>query len=182
MKKQGNKRGYMGKTVRILIAVFCLLSASIPAFAAEEQQLVGQTSTDKKSDSPAVENSGNSIDQAIDSARQKIKEDPSSLKDKTGLGYLLLKKGSLAEAEKVFDEVLEVNGNYHEAMTGKGIVLSRMGKDQEAEEVLQNALQLNPNPVRTYYELGLLYEKRGDFAQANTEYKKGIEKFKQGRK
>ena len=172
----------MGKAVRIMIVVFCLLSASILSFAEEEQQLVGPTSINEKSDSPAVENLGNSIDQAIDSARQKIKEDPSSLKDKTVLGYLLLKKGSLEEAGKVFDEVLEVNGNYHEALTGKGIVLSRMGKDQEAEEVLQNALQLNPNPVRTYYELGLLYEKRGDFVQANTEYKKGIEKFKQGRK
>lgn len=172
----------MGKAVRIMIVVFCLLSASILSFAEEDQQLVGQTSINEKSDSPAVENPGNSIDQAIDSARQKIKEDPSSLKDKTALGYLLLKKGSLEEAGKVFDEVLEVNGNYHKALTGKGIVLSRMGKDQEAEEVLQNALQFNPNPVRTYYELGLLYEKRGDFVQANTEYKKGIEKFKQGRK
>ena len=172
----------MGKVVRIIIVVFCLLSAAVLSFAEEGQQLVGQASISEKSDSPAVENPGNSLDQAIDSARQKVKEDPSSLKDKTALGYLLLKKGSLEEAGKVFDEVLEVKGNYHEAMTGKGISLSRMGKDQEAEEVLKNALQLNPNPVRTYYELGLLYEKRGDFVQANTEYKKGIEKFKQGRK
>ena len=172
----------MGKAVWLIIVVSCLLFAPVLSFAGEEQQLAGQSSADERSGSSAVEKNENSIDQAIDSARQKTEEDPSSFKDRTVLGYLLLQKGSLEEAGKVFDEALAINGYYHEAMTGKGIVLSRMGKDQEAEEVLQNALKLNPNPVRTYYELGLLYEKRGDFSRANTEYKKGIEKFKQGRK
>ena len=101
----------MGKVFRIMIVIFCLLSAPILSFAEEEQQLVGQTSINEKSDSPAVDSHGNSFDQAIDSVRQKIKEDPSSLKDKNALGYLLLKKGSLEEAGKMFDEVLEVNGN-----------------------------------------------------------------------
>ena len=57
-----------------------------------------------------------------------------------------------------------------------------MGKDKEAEELLQKALVLNPNPVRTYYELGFLYEKREDYTSAVAEYKKGIEKYQQGRK
>ena len=172
----------MGKTVWLIIVISCLLFVPILSFAEEDQQLAGQTSADERSANPAVEKHENSIDQAIDSARQKIEKDPSSFKDRTALGYLLLQKGSLEEAGKVFDEALAINGYYHEAMTGKGIVLARIGKDKEAEELLQNALKLNPNPVRTYYELGLLYEKRGDFARANTEYKKGIEKFKQGRK
>ncbi len=98
------------------------------------------------------------------------------------LGNLLLKKGSLEEAAKAFDDALAINGRYHDALTGKGIVLARMGKDQEAEETLQKALLLNPNPVRTYYELGSLYEKKGEFGKAIADYKKGIEKYKQGRK
>ena len=93
-----------------------------------------------------------------------------------------MKKGSLDEAAKAFDDALAINGRYHDALTGKGIVLARKGKDQEAEETLQKALLLNPNPVRTYYELGSLYEKKGDFAKAIAAYKKGIEKYKQGRK
>ena len=51
----------MGKVVRIMIVVFCLLSASVLSFAKDEQQLVGQTSISEKSDSPAVENPENSI-------------------------------------------------------------------------------------------------------------------------
>ena len=170
----------MAKAV-LLAALFFMLAAP-PSFAAEEQQAVGQTPTGEKVESPAVGTSQHSLDEAIELARQKIKADPSSEKAQVSLGYLLLKKGALAEAEKAFDDALALNDRYHDALTGKGIVLSRMSKDQEAEEFLQKALILNPNPIRTYYELGLLYEKKGDFAQANTEYKKGIEKFKQGRK
>jgi len=123
-----------------------------------------------------------SLDEAINLARQKITVDPSSVQEHVSLGFLLLKKGDLAEAQKVFDDALALNDSYHDALTGKGIVLARMGKDQEAEELLQKALVLNPNPVRTYYELGVLYEKRGDYTSAVAEYKKGIEKYQQGRK
>jgi len=123
-----------------------------------------------------------SLDEAINLARQKITADPSSVQEQVSLGFLLLKKGALAEAQKVFDDALALNKSYHDALTGKGIVLARMGKDQEAEELLQKALILNPNPVRTHYELGSLYEKRGDYTNAIAEYKKGIEKYQQGRK
>jgi len=130
----------------------------------------------------AAQSSQASLDEAITLARQEITADPSSVQKQVALGFLLLNKGALTEAQKVFDDALALKNNYHDALTGKGIVLARMGKDQEAEELLQKALVLNPNPVRTHYELGLLYEKRGDYANAVAEYKKGIEKNQQGRK
>jgi len=167
---------------RMLIVLFCLVLVSIPPLAAEEQQGVGQAPAGKRLDRSIEESSQSSLDEAIDLARQRITTDPSSVKEQVNLGYLLLKKGSLEEAEETFDEALSLNARYHDALTGKGIVLARMGKDQEAEELLQKALILNPNPVRTYYELGFLYEKKGDFAKAITEYKKGIAKHSQGRK
>jgi tetratricopeptide (TPR) repeat protein len=145
---------------RILIVVFFLLVATNLSFASSQA----------------------SLDEAINLARQKITADPSSVQEQVSLGFLLLKKGALAEAQKVFDDALALNNSYHDALTGKGIVLERMGKDKEAEELLQKALVLNPNPVRTHYELGFLYEKRGDYTSAVAEYKKGIEKYQQGRK
>jgi tetratricopeptide (TPR) repeat protein len=67
-------------------------------------------------------------------------------------------------------------------MTGVGIILGRRGKLKEAEQTLKAALVQNPNPVRTHYELGLVYEKSGDLEKAIAEYKQGIKKYQQGRK
>jgi tetratricopeptide (TPR) repeat protein len=181
-RERGLERVLKGMTDwRMLLFIFCLVFTLTPPLAAEEQQAVDYAPIGEiaRTDDEAPLNS---LDEAIDLARQRITADPSSLKEQVALGYLLLQRGSLEEAEKVFDGVLSLNARYHDALTGKGIVLARMGKDQAAEELLQKALILNPNPVRTYFELGLLYEKKGEFAKAVAEYKKGIEKYKQGRK
>jgi len=167
---------------RILIVVFFLSVATNLSFAAEESQPAGQPAPTEMAEQSVAQSSQASLDEAINLARQKITADPSSVREQVSLGFLLLKKGALAEAQKVFDDALALNNNYHDALTGKGIVLARMGKDKEAEELLQRALVLNPNPVRTLYELGFLYEKRGDYTSAVAEYKKGIEKHQQGRK
>jgi len=166
-----------------LIPFFCLVFALAPSFAAAEQQAAEQQKAAKQmAESPAETISPNSFDEAINLARQGVESEPDSVKAQVALGNLLLQKGSIEEAGKVFDNALSINERFHDALTGKGIVLARMGRDREAEEMLQRALILNPNPVRTHYELGLLYEKKGDFAKAATEFKKGIEKYKQGRK
>lgn len=165
--------------LRVLFFLFCLvLIMTAPLAVANLQAVDGESGA---AGTP-TDASQASLDEAIRLARQKIATDPSSEENLVQLGNLLLKKGSLEEAAKAFDGALSINGKYHDALTGKGIVLERLGKDQEAEETLQKALLLNPNPVRTYYELGSLYEKRGDFAKAVIEYKKGVEKYKQGRK
>jgi len=184
MKRERGLKGVLKVTAgwQMLIAVFCLGLALIPPLAAEEQQAAGQAPAGERIEQTVDEASQNSFDEAIDLARQRITADPSSVKEYVTLGYLLLKRGSPQEAEKVFDEALSLNARYHDAMTGKGVALAGMGKDVAAEEWLQKALVLNPNPVRTYYELGLLYEKKGDFARAIAEYKKGVEKYQQGRK
>ncbi|MEJ2689889.1 MAG: tetratricopeptide repeat protein [Deltaproteobacteria bacterium] len=168
---------------RSIFALFCLAFVLTTLLPATELQAAGQvTDREREVAGTPTDASQASLDEAIRLARQKIATDPSSEENLVQLGNLLLKKGSLEEAAKAFDGALSINGKYHDALTGKGIVLERLGKDQEAEETLQKALLLNPNPVRTYYELGSLYEKRGDFAKAVTEYKKGVEKYKQGRK
>ena len=168
--------------LRMLFIVCCLVLVTIP-LAAQERQAVKQAPAGGAhvARSPAAVPQ-NSLNDAIDLARQRIAADPSSEKALVKLGNLLMAKGSLQEAEETFDKALSLNSRYHDAMTGKGIVLARMGRDKEAEEMLQKALVLNPNPIRTYYELGLLYEKQGDFNKAVSEYKKGIEKYKQEEK
>ena len=121
------------------------------------------------------------IDEEIAKAKEGIKADPSNASAHVRLAYLLIKKGALDEAMKSFDEAIRLNPRSYDAKTGKGIVLARKGNQKEAEQVLKDALVLNPNPVRTHYELGLLYQQLGQFEQAIAEFKEGINKHEQGR-
>jgi len=97
----------------------------------------------------------------------------------TEKGYKQLSAGDAAAALHSFDEALRLNPRAAAAKTGKGAVLSRQGNLREAERLLREALTLNPDPTRTHYELGLIYQKRGDFEQAVTEFKEGIEKYRE---
>lgn len=114
--------------------------------------------------------------------RDQIAQAPGDSLLHVRLGYLLLDQGSLNEARQAFDEALKLNHRSHAAMTGKGIILARSGKLAEAEQALAEALVQNPNPVRTHYELGLVYQKMGNLEKALAEYKEGIKKFQQGRR
>jgi predicted Zn-dependent protease len=114
--------------------------------------------------------------------REQIAQSPDDVLLYVRLGYLLLNAGEPAEAKTAFDEALKRNRHSHAAMTGEGIILARAGSLKEAEQVLKTALVSNPDPVRTHYELGLVYEKEGDTEKALAEYKEGIAKYQQGRK
>ncbi len=81
-----------------------------------------------------------------------------------------------------FDGALAQQPLAHAAKTGKGMVLAQKGNLKGAVRVLKAALVLNPDPVRTHYELGRVYQQLGDFDQAVTEFKAGLEKFREGRK
>lgn len=108
--------------------------------------------------------------------------------DRTGekqqilLGFQLLEQNDIDRAQAVFDQILILNPRSFPARTGRGAVLARRGKLSEAEQLLKGALVYNPDPVRTLYELGRVYEQLGDDTQAAATYKKGLEKYRQGRK
>lgn len=117
----------------------------------------------------------------IAAARAAVSGQPASAPAHARLGYLLADSGALDEAMAQFDQALAINPRAYDAKTGRGVVLVKMGKLQEAEAVLKSALVLNPNPVRTHYELGRLYQQKGDYAQALSHFKEGIKKHEQGR-
>ena len=119
------------------------------------------------------------MDREISKSHDSIKADPSNVSAHVRLGYLLIRRGDLDGAMSAFDEALRLNSRSHIAKTGKGIVLVRKGDFKSAELMLKDALLLNPNPVRTHYELGLLYEKLNEHQKALAEFKEGIRKHEQ---
>lgn len=87
-----------------------------------------------------------------------------------------LAEGETAGALECFEKALGLNPRSSAAKTGKATALARRGDLREAERLLREALPLNPDPCRIHHELGRISQQRGDFRQAITEFKLGIEK------
>jgi tetratricopeptide (TPR) repeat protein/peroxiredoxin len=94
---------------------------------------------------------------------------------------------AVAAYRKALETILRIDGISKRnqyipgSKTEEGGALASAGNLKEAEQVLKAALIGNPNPVRTHYELGLVYEKEGDPEKALAEFKEGITKYRQGR-
>lgn len=120
------------------------------------------------------------LDEGIRVIRECLNQDSSRAKAHVVLGYLLLKKGDMKQAERSFSKALALRPRSSAAKIGKGIVLSRAGELEKAEALLQDGLKLNPDPTRAHYELGLLYEQLGDIQRALFHFKQGITAYEQG--
>jgi len=156
----------------------CMVLTSQPAIALES----GLADRPEAPTKEVQDQSGSrQIDGEIEALRNEMKVKPTD-SAASRLGQLLLGKGALNEAMGAFGEALKLNPRSFEARVGEGVVLGRQGEFAMAEQVLRDALVLNPNPVRVYYELGLLYEKHGDFGKAVSEYKEGLKKYQEGKK
>lgn len=123
----------------------------------------------------------NRLDEAIELLKEGIDTAPEFAQTYIKLGYLQLKKNDYSAALGLFEQALSLRPNSPAAKTGKGIAVAGKGDFKRAEVILRDALVLNPNPVRTHYELGVVYQKLGDSIKAIAEYKAGMKRFKQGR-
>jgi|GEM_PF-655281 len=179
---QAVPRPHRGRLFRVLACLGAVLACS-SSWAADGGTPTPQGAVPEKQPAP-VSVPANPLpgEDEIRSLREQIAQAPDDALLHVRLGYLLLNAGALAEAKSAFDDALNRNRYSHAAMTGEGIILARTGNLAEAERVLKAALVRNPNPVRTHYELGLVYEKSNDLEKALAEYKEGIAKYQQGRK
>lgn len=123
----------------------------------------------------------NRLDEAVELLKKGIEADPEFAQAHIRLGYLQLKRDDNSAALRSFEAALLLKPDSPAAKTGKGVAMAGKGDLKGAEVILKEALALNPNPVRTHYELGVVYQKLGFFTKAIAEYKEGIKQFKQGR-
>lgn len=82
----------------------------------------------------------------------------------------LMKNGKYAEANKVYDEALQVMPGYYLGLAGKGRLLGAQGNFEEAVKVLKDAQERVPN-IETIILLGDVYKLTGNENGALDQYR-----------
>ncbi len=91
------------------------------------------------------------------------------------LGLIEASRGKLDYSRAYFRKALDLNPHHAEAWASYGGVLSRLGMDEAAEKTLLTAIERGYNSPEIYYNLGLIYARKGKYNRALNQFQKSIE-------
>jgi len=74
--------------------------------------------------------------------------------------------GRLAEAERIYREILTEQPDYPEVLYLLGMLAAQVGKPDEAVELLRRAVRLKPDFAKAHYNLGVVLRNQGQFEEA----------------
>jgi tetratricopeptide (TPR) repeat protein len=84
----------------------------------------------------------------------------------TDQAYAAAEQGRLADAEQLFAQVCEMNGNNSEAWMMRGAIQFERGATDVASDYLNRALKLNPNDIEAHFTLCKLFLSQGRLDEA----------------
>lgn len=84
----------------------------------------------------------------------------------SNMGRIHLQNGELDRALEEFEQALELDPNYSDALLNIGEVLRLKGRVAEAEHFVERALQVDPNSIGALAQLGEIKRDMGDLDEA----------------
>ena len=118
------------------------------------------------------------IKAAIEEVGRAAELDPNSISTALTLGSLYCKSGKSEDAVKV---VAKLEPESRSQKAELNLILGWANRQSDnldaAEKYLLEAVELNPKSARSLYELGKIYESKGDMEKAATSYRKALAKF-----
>ncbi len=115
------------------------------------------------------------FEEAEERLRRALRLDPDHGGARTELGILFFRRGLYLPAESELRAVCAADGANGRAHFYRGEVLNRLGRFDEALTVLEQASRLEPERARTYYLLGILYDRKHLGSEANAMYRRARE-------
>jgi spermidine synthase len=91
------------------------------------------------------------------------------------MGVVCSKGGKIREAERYFNEVIQIDPEYTDAYSNLGLMLANQGSLSEAVNAYLKAIQLDPQHVKAYNNLGIAYAKQGLLREAVRCFSKALE-------
>ena len=115
------------------------------------------------------------IESAITQMKQARELDPNSVELALEIGNLLCSIGQGKSALEILEGV-EARGNIEKSklLIITGWAKRQMGNLEEAEKLLLEAIKLNPKSGRAFFELGQIYQARGETEKAMLTYYKAL--------
>ncbi|MEO6589596.1 MAG: tetratricopeptide repeat protein [Pyrinomonadaceae bacterium] len=97
-------------------------------------------------------------------------------------GIALFDQRQFPEAADAFDEVIDFKNEYRAfAFTNKALALMELGGWKEAESLIEKGLKIDAENYRAIYQSGRIDRVRGRLDEAETKYKKVLEKYPRDR-
>jgi glycosyltransferase involved in cell wall biosynthesis len=82
----------------------------------------------------------------------------------------LLKRRAFSDAEKLLEEYAVLYPNDPDTFCLKGMLTTGVGNPIDAENIIQKGLKIESNNVNLLYQMGFLYEKKGQYNRALNYY------------
>ncbi|MBK8982452.1 MAG: tetratricopeptide repeat protein [Ignavibacteria bacterium] len=90
-------------------------------------------------------------------------------------GYILSDQGKFDESITMYENALELDPRYTDALTGWAYSLFEMHKYDESEELYKKAIRIDPNDSYSYYYYALLKERMNSLSEADSLYQSALE-------
>ncbi|MDR3674625.1 MAG: tetratricopeptide repeat protein, partial [Acidobacteriota bacterium] len=116
------------------------------------------------------------LDKAVDAMTHARETNPTDLENWRNLGTAELQLGHVDEAERAFKAINLQNDHYSAAYNGLGLVAVQRGDSDAAQRDFEKAIEFGPAEAEPLLNLGVLFDKAGDKAQALRYYQQFLEK------
>ena len=83
-------------------------------------------------------------------------------------------KNNLQIAEKLYNEVLEIDPNHSIALNNLGLLYEKLAEYQKAISCLKKSIKINPSDINTLNNLGIILKELGNYEQAKKCFEKAI--------
>jgi spermidine synthase len=98
--------------------------------------------------------------------RDTLQKNPGAFIASDNLGALLLARGELGAAAKLFEDALRAKPDHAEGLDNLGLISQRQGKLDEAVTYFRDALRCDPNFPNAHNNLGTVLAQQGRSAEA----------------
>jgi Flp pilus assembly protein TadD/peroxiredoxin len=106
------------------------------------------------------------LEQAAESFKQVIAEDPENAEALYNLGTLYLRSNQSEQARQYLEQTVKRRPNYPEAWNNLGMLCAQEGQADEAIHDFQRSLELRPDYSIALLNLGNLYRRQGNFQES----------------
>ena len=119
-------------------------------------------------------NTGSELDGRINETLNALRQNPNSPSLHNELGMLLVQKGFPKDAERGFEQAINLDRKYHEAWYNLGLVRASRGDEGGARRAYMATIDHKPGHAQALFQLGLIEEKLQHTSRAIELYAKAI--------